>query len=78
MHLNYQQPHSAVRAQLKNESNSTTDETSDVENEPTTIKPEEVVGGILDDNNYLFRVNRNGYGFRLSYEDKTNPLCFVR
>ena len=75
--IEYKQPYSAVRAQLKNESSSTTDETSDVEEEPTTIKPKEVVGGILDDNNYLFRVNRNGYGYRLSYEDETNPLCFV-
>lgn len=77
MHVNYQQPDSIIRTQLKNESSSITEETYDVEEESTTIKPREVVDSILDDNNYLFRVNRNRYGFRLSYEDKKNPLCFV-
>ena len=71
----YKQPHSIVREQLQknNENNSTTD----VEEEPTTIKRGEVVCGILEGNDYLFRVNKNGYGYRLSYKDKINPLCFV-
>lgn len=71
----YKQPHSIVREQLQknNENNSTTD----VEEEPTTIKRGDVVGEILNKKNYLFRVNRNRYGYRLSYEDDVNPLCFV-
>ena len=75
--VEYKQPHSAARAQLKNESSSTTDETSDVEEEPTTIKRGEVVLRILEGNDYMFRVNKNGYGYRLSYKDEVNPLCFV-
>ena len=75
--VEYKQPHSAVRAQLKNESSSTTEETSDVEEEPTTIKRGEVVLRILEGNDYMFRVNKNGYGYRLSYKDEVNPLCFV-
>lgn len=75
--VEYKQPYSAVRTQLKNESSSTTDETSDVEEEPTTIKRGEVVLRILEGNDYMFRVNKNGYGYRLSYKDEVNPLCFV-
>ena len=76
----------APQSSLVREARKTKDEESDVrvefdeENQDFyyTIKSEDVVGGILDDDDCLFRINKNGYGYRLSYKDKEDPLCFVR
>lgn len=84
MNENLQQPRSALvqkakkRNQEKEYVDLTSSATSTEEEDICTIKPEDARHGILDDNNNMFKLNNAGYGYRLSYKDNSNTLCFVR